>query len=64
MLNDVCSQRPSVAVTKTFVYTPAGEGGKASVDEIIAYTIIASNDGNVDLSQLAITDERFLNSRG
>lgn len=58
------SQSPSVGVTKTFVYTPAGEGGEASVDETIAYTIIASNDGNVDLSRLTITDERFLNSEG
>lgn len=57
-------QTPSVGVTKTFVYNPARAGGEASVDDIIAYTIIASNDGNVDLSQLTITDERFLNSEG
>ncbi len=63
-MDDVVSQSPSVGVTKTFVYTPAGEDGEASVDETIAYTIVASNEGNVDLSLLTMTDERFLNSGG
>lgn len=58
------SQDPLADITKTFVYTPAREDGMASVDDTIAYTITASNDGNVDLSDITVTDERFLNSQG
>lgn len=57
-------QDPSVDITKTFVYAPSREDGFALVDETIVYTITASNDGNVDLSSLAVTAERFLNSEG
>lgn len=57
-------QDPSATIIKTFAYTPASRDGLASIDDTIAYTITASNDGNVDLSQVTMTDERFLNSQG
>lgn len=63
-LDHVILQDPSVTITKTFVYTPARDDGMASVHEIIAYTIVASNDGNVDLSGQTMVDERFVNSAG
>lgn len=64
LLDHAVSQNPSAAITKTFVYIPARDDGVASVDEIIAFTIIASNDGNVDLSGYNMIDERFLNPTG
>lgn len=64
LLGHVIWQAPSAAITKTFAYTPARDDGMASVDEVIAYTIIASNDGNVDLSGYTMIDERFVNSAG
>lgn len=42
-------QKPSGTVTKKFVYTPGREDGMATPGETIEYTIVASNDGNVDL---------------
>ncbi|CAM9302335.1 unnamed protein product, partial [Hapterophycus canaliculatus] len=56
-------QDPSVDITKKFVYVPSREDGVALADETIVYTITASNVGNVDLSELTMTDERFLDSK-
>ncbi|CAM9245227.1 unnamed protein product [Ectocarpus sp. 13 AM-2016] len=64
MVDVVLKQDPLAGITKTFVFTPAREDGMASVDDTIAYTITASNDGNVDLSDITLTDERFLNVQG
>lgn len=49
---------------KTFTYAPGRGDRLASVNDTIVYTIIASNDGNVDLSAVTMTDDRFLNSEG
>ncbi|CAM9230892.1 unnamed protein product [Scytosiphon promiscuus] len=64
MAEIVLVQDPSVDITKSFVYVPSREDGLALIDEAIAYTITASNGGNVDLSEVALVDERFLNSGG
>lgn len=64
VIHHISPQDRSAAITKAFTYAPERGDGLASIDDTIAYTIIASNDGNVDLSEVTVTDARFLNSNG
>ena len=45
------TQNPHLAITKV-----ATEAGYASVGDVIHYTVVATNDGNVTLASVTVTD--------
>lgn len=57
-------QSPSGTVTKKALYTPSREDGIATVGDTIEYIVVASNDGNVELFSVNLTDQMFKNDTG
>jgi large repetitive protein len=57
VLNLPIARRPALATTKSAVLSvDRGTPGKGNADDVITYTVAASNTGNVTLDQLVIQD--------
>jgi uncharacterized repeat protein (TIGR01451 family) len=58
----VVDQHPDLALTKSFLTTPTIAGDPANTadhaGQVIHYTVVVTNTGNVDLSGVAVTDSQ------
>lgn len=57
-------QDTSISVTTTTMYSLSRVDGIAMMGDTIDFVITATNDGNVDLNTVSLTDETFKNDTG
>lgn len=61
ILTDFAWARPSIALTKSSSFSQGGNG-ESNVGDIVTYTYVATNNGNVPLSNISLDETAFTGS--